>query len=1396
MPAKYSTYLEINPSFESVVDIDADKRNPHLWEDYIVGKDMEDLMETLCQSLGNEDVDKRRSFWINGSYGTGKSYAGIFVKHLLEEKPDVVEAFLAKSSRLSKFKNRFAKCRKNGDYLVVWKTGCTGIRTGDMMLIEAEKAIRDALVEKYGDKAKLGAESLYDAVRDRLNDPSINWQFMRQTTSLGDDFDSVEELRNSVESGDLSAIQAVAAALRYKGMGLVNNLETFQKWVAEVIDENGLSKSGIFFIWDEFTEYVAYSDDHTVMQQISEFCKVKPFFTFFIVHKSTDLVARVGGEDQYQLIIHRFHGVEFHLTADASLDLIASSINTHVGMEEHWKDARKQVIHNIKPRLADMTGADDRMPDLIDDLCPMHPMTIRLLSRVAENYAAAERTMFRFMKDRSNDDIGFVGYINRYGPDDQACWLTPEWLWDYFFTRESDFHDKDTKVAEYIRHYEDNRHLVEADENAHRVFKIVMLLLAVMSSAKGIYSGSRAHGGLAATAECLKLCLAGVMSEAQVDDLLNTLVDCKMVVLDTAANGTVRLQLPFRNDGGTFQMHYDANDKKYSRYQMFSKDGVFAQEFEKLAWDANDATLRRMKICVCCAEINSIKARLDEIKKELDKNPYKLGLLIVIVRDDPQFMGIMGDLAQRAAESNEPRLTIALVKNPLTDETRKKWLTAITKQEMATESGQTGSAGQAKMEAATVVSTWAQSTVNGSKMMAWNGVQVFNNQYGMPQLRKTIQLNVLGTLFPYAPETIVVTNTAYKPCKDGAPLAGIQRTTKDSQLKSVLSGLGNLLTITDIDEMAQVSGNKASESMSQLARLIRDEMSSGQKVVLSDLWDRLMQPPFGYYDTIACGVLLGYVFSPYKDSAYSWTDIQQAPHPLVESTLQKMVLDTVRGKMTTDYLSSGTKAFQLFRDYMKAIMGLNDTQVASEPNCWHNMRTAVTNTGAPFWILKYLPEAAYGNADYQAAAREIVDQIQLFIQQDHDRDSIMSNVNALFNGRGKVRAVLTKNFHDKHALSSAFRVFLFEASPELKQIAEKLTIQPEELSDKLHKVMQGAIYTWTEDQVKEKLADVVSEYRYLDALNGAIGKVNHSVEDARKDLSNLFRMVRIPMSALETLNKPWFDALKAMDRVVRGGALHMTQEERATDAAELTAHGQAAMDFLKDGKPALADLLEMIGEEYTDAELNTVYVGLKDMSVDTTKTQFDKELKSQIALISNARNRILLQERWRSMTGLDTVKEWCAAHGAPLLLVVTKEQRKAFTTLISVQKSQRTLNQDVLAAISVLKSMDQAILSNDQLIMNTLLETVGPEYREVFEAERDMLLNKAKMQLGNDMSAWEIDDLKVLQNILKKAQQDKAKREKLTSTKTHVQTMNEGKLRSTVQAFLDAHPEFCDDFNR
>ena len=1393
---KYSNYLEINPSFESVVDIDADKRNTNLWREYIVGEDMDALVNHLCESLGNEAPDLRRSFWIHGSYGTGKSYAALLVKHLIEEPPEVIDAYLAGSGRLSKYRNRFAKCRKNGDYLVVWKTGCTGIRSGDMMLLEAEKAIRDALVEKYGDNAYLGSSSLVNAVKEKLADPSINWEYIRQSTVLSDDYTSVDELRSAVDDGDLTALQNTAMVIRQKGYGLVNNLETFKSWIGDIIDGNGLSKSGIFFIWDEFTEYVAHSDDHTVMQQISEFCKEKPLFMLYVVHRSQEMVDSMG-KDRYQLITNRFHQVEFHVSPDAAFDLIASSINTHTGMAIYWAEDKKAVIKCIQPFLPDMVGLDDKVSEMIDLLCPMHPMTIRLLSRVAESFAAAQRTMFRFMKDQSDSELGFVGYINKYGPDDQACWLTPDWLWDYFFTRESDFSDKDTKAAEYIHHYEESRHLVENDENAHRVFKIAMLLLAVMSTTKGVYGGTKAHGGISATEECLATCLAGVMTKTQVKDLLSTLEDCKILLRDEAANGTIRLQMPFR--GGSddeFSTRYAANERKYTRYQMFTHDGILAQELEKKAWDENDVAYKRLKICASCAETSSIKVRLDEIQKELDKYPYKLGLLLVTVRDDAQYIAIQSDLEKYASHSGEPRLTIALIKIPFTDEMRSKWLTSLTKQEIAYGRGQTASSRQYQIEANAVIASWVANATGGSKIIAWNGNQVFANQYGMANLRKTIHTNVLQVLFPYAPESIVVTTTAYKPCNDAAPTAGITRTSGNAQMKSVLNGLADagLLDLSTIDSMVDASGSKAAASVSQLARTVRDEMLSGQRVVLGDLWSKLQKQPFGYYNTIACGVLLGYVFSCYKDSAFSWTDNAQSTHVLGESTLKTMVLAMCRGTVTTDYLSAGTVTFQNFRLYAQKILNLTDAQIANETECWHNMREAVTKTGAPLWALKYLPDDAYGSTDFKDAAIKIVDNMQQFIAQDSDRETVMSNVIQLFNGRGKLRKVLEQSFQDKNVMNTAFRNFLFGASPELKDIAGRLTVQPEDLSDKLHMVMQTAIYTWTEEQVKEKLPDIVSDYRYLDALNKILGKVYHSTEDARKDLSNLFRFLRIPMAAIEYHHMPWFEALQILLNIAANGTAHLTPQKRATDVAVLTEHGQSAMDCLKDAKPVLADILEVRGIDCTQGELDAVYSGLKDLPCNASLSQFEKELKAQISRISQARNRVLLQERWRTLSGQESVRDWCKVHGVPLLWIVGKNEQKALETVIEVQNSSRTLDQNVQNALSVLNAMDASIFTDEAKIAAAFLETVGQEYKTVLAGDAALVMAQAKMKLGNDLSTWNITDLAALQRILKQALQEKAKKEKLQAAKNRTESMDAAALRARVKAFMENHPEFCDEF--
>ena len=122
---KYSDYLQISPAYESVVDIGADQRNKDLWREYVVGDDMVKAMDKICASVRMEAVDARRSFWIHGSYGTGKSYAAIVIKHLFEEPAAVIDAYMQGNQMMAQFRNRFMPVRRNGDYLVIWQSGCT-----------------------------------------------------------------------------------------------------------------------------------------------------------------------------------------------------------------------------------------------------------------------------------------------------------------------------------------------------------------------------------------------------------------------------------------------------------------------------------------------------------------------------------------------------------------------------------------------------------------------------------------------------------------------------------------------------------------------------------------------------------------------------------------------------------------------------------------------------------------------------------------------------------------------------------------------------------------------------------------------------------------------------------------------------------------------------------------------------------------------------------------------------------------------------------------------------------------------------------------------------------------------------------------------------------------------
>lgn len=123
------------------------------------------------------------------------------------------------------------------------------------------------------------------------------------------------------------------------------------------------------------------------------------------------------------------------------------------------------------------------------------------------------------------------------------------------------------------------------------------------------------------------------------------------------------------------------------------------------------------------------------------------------------------------------------------------------------------------------------------------------------------------------------------------------------------------------------------------------------------------------------------------------------------------------------------------------------------------------------------------------------------------------------------------------------------------------------------------------------------------------------------------------------------------------------------------------------------------------------------MSCDATLTQFEKELDNQINRISFARNKIDLQETWKSITGIETVKEWCTTYEAPIMWIIPKELQKTISTLIDVQKKNHTINAAVVAAVTSLRNMDTSILNDKSKVDDAFLSTVGDEYADIWNAE-------------------------------------------------------------------------------
>ncbi len=1408
--AKYSTYIELDPKYESVVDLTSEERHPGLWRDYIVHDDMAKAMEKICESFKNDDPDKRRSFWIHGTYGTGKSYSALVLKHMFEDSIAEIMPFL-KKPKLSMYERKFTAIREKGEFLVVWRSGVTGISTETQLLMAAEMSIREALKKKFGNAAYYGTKSLHDVIEEKLNDRAINWDaiFEDPANGLCDDANSMDEIRERVKQEAEQARAAIAAGQDFraeqtlsqiakiilnKGWALTATIEQFEAWVKDVIKNNGkLKDGGIMFIWDEFTKFLSNGDTNA-LQRLSELCKTSPLFMAFIVHREPSFIEKIGEQEYERIFEHRYHELEFNISQDAAYVLIGETIIPRPGHESNWQVIKERLLKGITPSdFLELSNSGAKPIEQIRKVFPVHPMTLRLLTTVVQNFAASERTLFRFMKDPVGKS-GFPYFIENNNEDEWA-WLTPDFLWDYFFMNSSDLRDAGSEAAKAYRHYNrtiEEGLLSEPDSNAMHVFKAAMLLIAVLSTKAGLVKNRTVDHRLTPTREILYKCFQGQLDKSQVDDALRGLVDSKIIRLDEIMNGRdARLELPYTGDGGDrFAPELKKIKTENTRYKLFIKSGIFAKAIEEKLWDKNLATFNRVYITCAANDTRSIETRLAEVRTELSKCPYKIGILAVAIADAEEYQPLLEKLKNIAFSDTTGRLFVCALKEALTASILEEWYTAKTYEALAREDGK-GNSGDAKAdEADEKVQIWASSAM-GDVIAAFYRDKFYSSIQGRDQLRKFVENDVIFTVYQYAPERIVSVKTAFNPAREDAVYSAIapSKAPSNQQVANIVNGLKacGIFGATSISDIENNRGSVQASAMAEIAKTIRTMLSDGAaKVALDELWSKLQAPPFGMYNTLTSAYILGFIFKFYVNREFHWYDGIQTT-PLSEKDTAKMVHMMCQEKTPNHYLSAGTEAWRLFREYIQYIFGLSDAESANEIESKKHVRIKVTENGTPFWVVKYMCDDAFGGIEDKTAAGKIINNIVSFIIDDNTTDEVMLDVTTAFTGKGRLKKTLRDLYANKTSCYEAFIGFVNDRNSDLEELVKAIGLNRNDFIDALKQCMSGSTWLWSEDDVAERLTGLELDFRIIEVLCNATDTKKKTIDAIALILLNKLDKLKVPGKVLESMGYDFTEALRAMHNIAIGRISNLALDDKRRYLEVLKAGAKSVWLRLSAEKETIKDYVSKKGHTLTDNETERIFSELKLQEYDYNETLFDSDICSMLEQIGDVRRKNDIRRIWFEKSGYETVNEWCNHHALSILWLLPSGAHDAIRIIRDVHNKMALSFDEVKRAHEYITTADLSILKNSIEISNALFRGIGEKYRKIFTAKSNVVVSRLRSEVTSDAYSW-ATKVGEIQAVIDKLLYDEGLKLK-GNIERIIESSDAKVLREHILSLLDEHPE-------
>lgn len=933
------------------------------WRVFIANEQFNDILRKVISSVFNNDTNVHKSFWIEGTYGTGKSHAAAVIKHILCDEVSEIAEYVNEEYAAPKYnvlRQSIFDLRTKKRLFPVTLYGQNKIAHKDDLSLQVQGEIKRALMKAGID---IDVKTDYDNYVAHIQNNRAMWDLiLNQNPKLSSYTPTTDKLIANLQAQDSGTLSKVKDVLRDSGIDIRLDSEKLSSWFFEV--QNKLAQStpydGLLVIWDEFTDVMTSDIGPSLLVDLQRLADEtmnakNNSYLFFISHPSALNSLKAEERDKTK---GRYIYMKYNMEPVSAFKIMSRKFKL-VGTEDDLRVISNSFYDKCASILSTFTKDSVNPAETIADirnLFPVHPATANLATYYAREAGSSSRSVFQFLGE--NDAVkAFLEDENKFMNKDT---ITADYLWDYVV---SEFNDNVAKFGAVTERFNSYKLRVEHQgEQQHAaylpVFKSILLLNALNNIAN--------NESVTPSEENIKNLYVGTPVEYQLDEILNWLNENS--IIQKAPGGLFLIQfsaLPPK-EIEDIKQNLVLTDFKTTA-QVINFGTVAKEEFEKSL--ANVA--RPFSFQFYSTEVNeyTLLNKIENGRKQA--KDYELFFAMMVARNADE-LNTLKDIAQRSsADGRFSTTTFIVFETTLTNTNYQRFIEYQANAKCAQQHGFADQQQSHSKCASDMLKEWIKEIRRGVFLTYIAGQAMPASALKMPTV---INTEVAPAIFNAGPESLDVikikfSKTYWKKAlvKDTVKNVISYNTKNDinERCKGPAMHIPFLLQDSVDDNLNWKTDINPEHPLYKVCQFVEKKIKYADKQNTFNLAEKfidLSRPPYGLYQSYAGMGMLAFAMRPYIGKIFDLNGKPREAQHVVEDVVEVFkAWEDGKANPKVTFRFETPEEGKLCKTFIKTF-NLTSYKGISEISSLKNARWVMTHSYVPekkypLWALKYVSDS-------------------------------------------------------------------------------------------------------------------------------------------------------------------------------------------------------------------------------------------------------------------------------------------------------------------------------------------------------------------------------------------------------------------------------------------------------